>query len=410
MDFAVPQDAQDVAAGLLTFIDRYVAPLEERNRAVLESERDRYGPDGRFVPAVVELRKQVRMASAEAGFYTLFADERLGGGGLDEIALVHIQERLNRHTGPHRPLIHDNVVPSVFTNGLSPILRHLQPELLAKHRDKIASGESTLCFALSEPGAGSDAQRITTRADRTPSGWALSGEKQWITNAAYADLAFVFAVTDPDARDAGRGGITCFLVETSTAGFEVTSQIPVMGHLGSEISTISLVDVEVPAEHVVGEVDRGLRLALGGINKGRLSMSSMCVGLARWAVERAVEYANTREAFGTTIGNHQAVQLKLAEMAMDVYAVKSMVARTAWLVADGRSAVKETSMTKAMATEMLGRVIDSAIQVHGAMGLTNELGLEQALRFARMLRIPDGTSEIQRRTIARRLLSGDTEL
>lgn len=410
MDFAIPQDVQDVADGLLTFLDRYVVPIEERHRDLLESERTRYSEDGRLVPEVVELRRQVRMASAEAGFYTLFADEGLGGGGLDAVALVHVQERLNRHTGPHRPLIHENVVPSVFTNGLSPILHHLRPEVLEKHRDAIASGESTLCFALSEPAAGSDAQAITTRAERTAGGWRLSGEKQWISNAAYADLAFVFAVTDPDARRAGRGGITGFLVDTSAAGFEVTSQIPMMGHLGSEISTISLVDVEVADDHVVGEVDRGLRLAMGGISKGRLSMSSMCIGLARWALEKSVDYANTREAFGTKIGNHQAVQIHLAEMAMDIYAVKALVMRTAWLVSTGVPAVKETSMAKAAATEMLGRVMDSAIQVHGAMGLTNELRLEEGLRFARTLRIPDGTSEIQRRTIARRLLSGDVEL
>lgn len=410
MDFAVPQDVRDIADGLVTFIDRFVVPLEERHRDLLVSERDRFLPNGRLAPEVVELRRQVRLESAAAGFYTLFADEALGGGGLDEIALVHIQERLHRHVGPHRPLIYENVVPSVFTNGLSPILHHLRPEVLAKYQEKIASGESTLCFALSEAQAGSDAQRIATRAERTANGWRLTGEKQWISNAAYADLAFVFAVTDPEKRDAGRGGITGFLVDTCSAGFEVTAQIPLMGHLGSEISTISLDGVEVPEDHVVGELDRGLRLALGGISKGRLSMSSICVGLARWALEQAVEYAKTRRTFGRPIGEHQAVQTHLADMAMDIYAVKSLVARTAWMAASGQPAIKETSMTKALATEMLGRVMDSAIQVHGAMGLTNELRLEEGLRFARTLRIPDGTSEIQRRTVARRLLAGDTEL
>lgn len=410
MDFAVPQDVQDVADGLLTFVDRYVAPLEERNRHLLDSERTLYTPEGRLVPDVVDLRRQVRMASAEAGFYTLFASEELGGGGLDEIALVHVQEALNRHTGPRRPLLHEVVVPSVFTNGLSPLLTHLRPEVLEKHRDRIASGEATLCFALSEPGAGSDATGITSRAVRTANGWRITGEKQWITNAAYADLAFVFAVTDPEAQAAGRGGITGFLVDTASAGFEVTSQIPVMGHLGSHISTVSLAGVEVPEDHVVGGVGRGLRLAMGGISKGRLSMSSMCVGLARWALERAVEYANTRKAFGTVIGDHGAVQHHLAEMAMDIYAVKALVGRTAWLVASGEKAIKETSITKAAATEMLGRVMDRSMQVHGAMGLTNEMRLEEGLRFARTLRIPDGTSEIQRRTIARRLLDGDVAL
>jgi acyl-CoA dehydrogenase len=410
MDFSVPEDARAVASGLLTFVERYVEPLEERNRDLLDSERTRYTSDGRLQPEVVELRRQVRLASAEAGFYTLFADKELGGGGLDAVALVHIQEELHRRIGPMRPLIYENVVPSVFTNGLSPILRHLRPEILAKYHERVASGEATLCFALSEPGAGSDVQRIATRATRTAEGWRLSGEKQWISNAAYADLAIVFAVTDEDAKKQRRGGITAFLVETDTPGFEVTGMIPLMGRLGSEISAISLVDVDVPADHVIGEVDKGLAIALGGINKGRLSMAGICTGLARWALRQAVDYANTRETFGATIGHHQAVQTHLADMAMDIYAVKSLVARTAWMVAASHRVIKETSICKVMATEMLGRVMDSAIQVHGAMGLTNELRLEEGFRFARTLRIPDGTSEIQRRTIARRLLAGDTDL
>lgn len=410
MDFDISSDARDIIGGLLDFVTKYVEPIERENAHLLESERNRYTPEGFFVPEVVALRKQVRMESAEAGFYNIFGDERLGGGGIEPLDLVHVQEALNQHIGPDRPLIRDNVIPSVFTNGLSPILLRLPEETRDKYLDAIASGESTLCFALSEPDAGSDAFAIRTKADRVEGGWQISGVKQWITNAPYADFAMVFAVTNPELAGQRKGGVTCFFVPTNSPGFSVDSVIPLVGHIGSETSIVSLNDVFVPDDHIVGEIDQGLRLALGGINRGRLSMSSSCIGLARWAMEKAVDYSKQRKAFGSPISEHQLIQLKLAEMAMDIYSVKSVVLRTAGLVQQGKPAIKETAITKALATEMCGRVMDSAMQVHGGMGLTNELRIEAGWRHARMLRIPDGTSEIQRRTIAARLLAGDLAL
>ena len=410
MDFDTSSDARDIIGGLLDFITKYVEPIERENAHLLESERNRYTPDGFFVPEVVALRKQVRMESADAGFYNIFGDERLGGGGVKPLDLVAVQEALNQHIGPDRPLIRDNVIPSVFTNGLSPILLRLPEETRDKYLDAIASGESTLCFALSEPDAGSDAFAIRTKAVRVDGGWQISGVKQWITNAPYADFAMVFAVTNPELAGQRKGGVTCFFVPTNSPGFSVDSVIPLVGHIGSETSIVSLNDVFVPDDHIVGDIDQGLRLALGGINRGRLSMSSSCIGLARWAMEKAVDYSKQRKAFGSPISEHQLIQLKLAEMAMDIYSVKSVVLRTAALVQQGKPAIKETAITKALSTEMLGRVMDSAMQVHGGMGLTNELRIEAGWRHARMLRIPDGTSEIQRRTIAARLLAGDLDL
>lgn len=410
MDFTVPPEAEEMARAVLTFIERYVEPIEREHEDLLENERNRYDERGLFVPEVLELKKQVRMASAEAGFYTMFGHEALGGGGLGEIALVHIQEELNRICGPHRPLVHEIVIPSVFTNGLSPILLELKPDVREKYIGGIASGEKTLCFGLSEPGAGSDVQRIRTRAVRDGDEWVINGSKQWITNAPYADYCILFAVTDPEANSNRRGGITAFFVDTTADGFDCSSVIPILGHVGSHIGIVTVEDLRVPEDHVIGTLHNGLALALLGISKGRLSMSAMCVGLARWALEMSIEYAQQRETFDAAIGDHQAIQIKLAEMAMDIYAAKSVVGRTASLVESKQRAIKETSMTKAMCTEMLGRVTDSAIQIHGAMGLTNELRLQEAWRHARTLRIPDGTSEIQRRTIAGRLLAGDHQL
>jgi acyl-CoA dehydrogenase len=226
--------------------------------------------------------KQVRMASAEAGFYTLFGAEELGGGGQDELTLVHVQEELNRVCGPSRQLIHENVIPSVFTNGLSPILLELKPDVRDRYVADIASGEKTLCFGLSEAGAGSDVQRIRTSAVRDGDSWVINGSKQWISNAPYADYCILFAVTDPEANRARKGGITAFFVDTSSEGFECSSVIPILGHTGSRIGIITVEDLRVPDDHIIGTLHQGLALALLGISKGRLSMSSMCIGLARW--------------------------------------------------------------------------------------------------------------------------------
>ncbi|MGH8789604.1 MAG: acyl-CoA dehydrogenase family protein [Cupriavidus necator] len=404
------EEALVVADSLIRFIDREVLPLEREHKALLASERTIYGADGRFTAPVVALRRQVRMRSAELGFYNLFAPEELGGGGLGAQAALAIQEAVNAKYGPARTLIQNVILPSSFTNGLSPVLRHLDPAVLEQYRDGLARGEQTMCFGLSEPDAGSDVFAMKTRAVRDGDHWEVTGTKQWITNAPYADLAMVFAVTDEALARERKGGISGFLVPTSTPGFSVPSVIPTMGHLGAEIGIVTLDKVRVPDSHRLGEVGKGLAVALGGVSVGRLSMAGTCVGLARWALDQALEYAKVRKTFGRPIADHQAIQFMLAESAMDIYAAKCMAQNCAARVDAGEPATKEVSMTKAFATEMLNRVMDRCIQIHGAMGLTNELRLEAGFRLARTMRIPDGTAEIQRRTVAGRLLAGDTAI
>ncbi|OWT59051.1 acyl-CoA dehydrogenase family protein [Candidimonas nitroreducens] len=410
MDFEIDSDTVLFADGLLRFIDQEVVPLEQANRALFENERNLYQEDGRFVPEVRELRRKVRMRSAELGFYGAFAAEELGGLGLGVLANVHVQEQLNHRYGPARKLIQTVVLPSPFTNGLSPVLRHLDPEVFAHYQEGIASGEKTLCFCLSEPDAGSDAFAIKTRAERSGDGWVISGTKQWITNAPYADYAMVFAVTDPELAQQRKGGITGFFVDTSDPGFTVSSVIPTMGHLGAEIGVVVLDQVRVADDHRLGPVGEGLSKALSGVHAGRLSMAASCVGMARWALDLAVDYAKVRRTFGKPIGEHQAVQQLLADSAIDIYAAKNMVQNCAWRIAQGERAIAETSMVKAFATEMLNRVMDRSIQVHGAVGLSNALRLEEGYRLARQMRIPDGTGEIQRRMVARALLRGNCNL
>ncbi|MDN6860144.1 acyl-CoA dehydrogenase [Pseudomonas sp. CAN2814] len=408
MDFTLPSEFEAFGDALIRFVQQEIEPLEKQHAALLHDERNLYTRDGRYAPEVCALRKQVRMKSAEAGFYTALGDESLGGGGLGAQAQVYIQERLNHYAGPPRELVQTVVLPSPFTNGLTPVLKHLRPEVLEPHLEAIASGEKTLCFGLSEPDAGSDVFGMRTRAVRDGEHWVINGTKQWITNAPYADLAMVFAVTDEARARAGKGGITGFFLPTDTPGFSVPSVIPTMGHLGADIGIVSLDNVRVHDSCRLGEVDKGLAVAMDGVNAGRVGMAASCLGMARWALDQALDYAKVRKTFGQPIAEHQMVQAMLAECAMDIYAVKSMVLHCAWLIDEGRPATKEVSIIKASATEMLCRVMDRCMQIHGGMGLTNELRLEAGFRYARTLRIPDGTSEIQRRTIAKRLLAGDT--
>ena len=401
---------KEIIDALFGFVDKAVAPIEQANAALLADDRRIFDERGLMTPEYQAISKKVRELSAESGFYSLYGAEELGGGNLSATGIVAIQEAMHYRYGPERVLVHESVIPSPFTNGLSPLLLKLNEDLLAEKIDAIRAGSATLCFALSEPDAGSDVYNVKTKATPVDEGWVINGQKQWISNAAHATHAFVFAVTDPEQFKARVGGITCFFVDTDTPGFSVDTGIPMMGNRGSNATIISLSDVRVTPKQIVGNEGEAFKLALGGISRGRLTMSATCVGLARWALDKSIEYANTRSTFGKTIGQHQLIQAKLAEMAMEIYLCKSAVLRTAEMVDAGEESVKETSIVKARCTEMVGKVLDEAIQIHGGLGLTNELGLESGYRFARMLRIPDGTSEIQRRTVAKRLLAGETAL
>jgi acyl-CoA dehydrogenase len=410
MDFTIDPDTVAIAEAVLRFVEREVLPLQQRHHDLLGSERTLFDASGRYVPEVLALRQQVRKRSAELGFYTLFGDEKLGGGGQGAQVMAHVQEVLNHHVGPAQPLVQTVVLPSPFTNGLSPVLRHLKPDIFAQYRDGIASGDKTLCFGLSEPDAGSDVFGMKTRAVRDGDEWVLTGTKQWITNSPYADHAMVFALTDPEAAARHKGGVTGFFVDTRAPGFSVPRIINTMGHLGGDTGVIVLDGVRVRDDHRLGEVGRGLAVAMDGVNAGRLGMAASCLGLARWALDQAVDYAKLRKTFGVPIAEHQAIQLMLADSAMDIYAAKTMIQNCAWRLDSGRAATAQVSMVKAFSTEMLGRVMDRSIQIHGGMGLTNELRLEEGYRFARVMRIPDGTGEIQRRTIARQLLTAQADL
>lgn len=401
----IPEEILQTGEALTRFVEQEIVPIETANKRLLASDRTIFDEDGRFTPEVEALKRTVRMKSAEAGFYTMFGPEEIGGSGFGPLASVYLNWKLSAHCGPGRTLIHPVVVPSPFTNGLSPLLTFLDAGLRDQYLPQLGSGEKTLCFGLSEPDAGSDVFNMKTRAVRDGDDWVITGSKQWITNGPYADYAMIFAITDPDLVAQRKGGITGFFVDTTWPGFNVVSTIPIMGHLGAEIGILSFDGLRVPDRYRLGAVDQGLKVALKGVNTGRLGLSATCIGLARWALVQAVDYARVRKTFGQPIGEHQAVQMLLAESASDVYAAETMLVDCALKLERGERALAETSMVKQHCTDAANRVFDRCIQVHGGMGLTNELRLEEGYRFTRSMRIPDGTSEIQKRTVARDMLA-----
>ena len=411
IDFEISEEIREIGNALIKFIDQEVVPLEKEHADLLADPRKMYGPDQRYTDEFLALRKTVRMKSAEAGFYNVFGAEQLGGMDMGPFTAAHLYEIMNEKYGPDRPLIHTVVIPSPFTNGLSPILRFLNPDIIDEVCPSIASGEKTLCCGISEPDAGSDVFNMKTTAVKDGDEWVINGTKQWITNSPYADYCMLFAITDPEAFKKRTGtGISGFFIDTKTPGFTVPSVIPVMGAYGSETGIVSLENVRVHKSRMLGKENQGFKVLMTGVNTGRVGMSASCVGMAKWGLEQSLEYSKTRKTFGQPIAEYQAIQIKLAEMAMNIYAARNMVLHCAWKLEKGEKALKEISIIKAFCTEMLSKVMDEAIQIHGGMGLTNELKIEAGYRYARIMRIPDGTAEIQRRTIARQLLSGDTDI
>nr|NIQ79973.1 acyl-CoA dehydrogenase [Anaerolineae bacterium] len=409
IDFTVPAEIKGILDGLRRFIALEVTPLEQEHADVLNDPRKLYDEKGLLVPAILEARRRLRSKSAEAGYYSMFIPEELGGGGLREIAAFFVWEFLYKELGALSPLVEAQVVPR-FVDAPTAAYLGIR-EAMRPHVQRLVSGEATSCFALSEPGAGSDVWAITTRAVRDADDWVINGRKQWISNAPYADYALLFAVTEAELVRQHKGGITCFLVGTRDGGFEVESVTPIMGHLGSDHGVVNLDGLRVSGEHVVGEENDGFMAAMAGINIGRIVNGARCLGVAEWAFLKALDYSKERVTFGVPLSEHQAIQFMLADCAIEIACARSLGLRAAWKAErNGRSALKDVCMVKAYCVEASQRVIDTAMQIHGGMGLANELRLEEAWKFVRTLRIPDGSSEMQRRTIARQLLRGDLDL
>jgi acyl-CoA dehydrogenase len=418
----IPEDIRDLVkqatTGLTQLVDAEVLPMEQAMGDMLTDERKFFDESGKAVKPVMEARKQVRMKSADAGYYGMFAPESVGGGGIGVRAMVFVEEALYRRYGPGRPLITwakgflSQPTLASFVDGPSHMLVSVSDSVRKEFIPRVASGEKTVCFALSEANAGSDVWGLQTKAKRDGDDWVINGSKQWITNSPYADYAVVFAVTNEEMVKERKGGISAFFVETDAQGYTFDGVLPVMGHAGGDCGSMSFDDLRVPADRLVGVENQGFAIAMFGISEGRTSIAANCIGMCEYALDRSIEYSRQRRSFGSPISEYQAIQFMLADMAIDIYTMKYMVLQTASLIENaqrtGKLPVKEISIAKAYAVEKTQECYDRAIQIHGGMGLTNELPLNEGFRIARTLRIPDGTGEIQRRTIARQMFRGDT--
>jgi acyl-CoA dehydrogenase len=276
-----------------------------------------------------------------------------------------------------------------------------------KYLPKIACGEWTAAFALTEPEAGSDAANIKTTAELNGDHYLLNGRKQFITNGDCAHLFTTLAVTDK--TKGSRGGITAFIVENDMPGFSVGKVEKKMGLNGSFVSELLFDNCVVPKENVIGGeamVGQGFKTAMRVLDKGRLAMGACAVGASQKLLDMSVDYAKQRVQFGKPIGEFQLIQGMLADMATELYAGRQMLYHAACLRDQGKSISREAAMVKLFCTEMACRVADKAVQIHGGMGYMKELPVEMFYRDLRLYRIFEGTSEIQRIVIARDLLKG----
>ncbi|MGD9571855.1 MAG: acyl-CoA dehydrogenase family protein [Thermoleophilia bacterium] len=359
--------------------------------------------EGRMHPAVWEARRDVQRASAAAGLYAPHMPEDAGGLGLTRVECMWVEQLVYRRSG-----LGLGLAALAWTEGPSPNLVHLGPEGRARFLDPLMRAETTCAFANTEPGAGSDVLGMGTRAERDGDEWVITGTKAWITNAHFCDVAQVVAVTDPGA---GGRSLTMFMVDAASAGVRRGADHPTMMDDGLT-GELVLEGVRVPDANRVGEVGQGLALALTWINWRRMCRGGMCAGWGAWLRDRAVARARARTSGGRPIGEHQAVAHMLADIDADVYAARAtslqaqaeLDALGPYAIPLDPEAIRLISLVALVNDEAFFRVADRAVQVHGARGLGRNSPEEKLFRVARNLRIPAGTVEIQRNTIARALL------
>lgn len=402
--FELSEDIKQVRDGIRAFAMAEVIPRHEANRELLDNPRLKYEEDGRLSAPVRQLIKEVRMASAQAGYYHMCVPENLGGSGFGMQAYYVCWEQLFHTCGAQNWLMLYALAHWAF--GPSRLLIKVTERARDEILEPLMTGAKSMCFGLSEPDAGSDAAMIKTKALPDEGGWIINGRKIWISNAPIADYCILFAVTDPTKR----GAISAFMVPTDAPGFEVQRIVKLFGHIGGDEAELRIEDLRVEPWQLVGELHNGFAAALFGVSLGRIYNSARAVGLGRWGIEMALDYAKLREAFGKTISEYQGVTFPLAESATELHAAHLMGLNATKLLDQGEPAIKELSMTKKYSVERGLKAMDRSIQAHGAMGLTNELGLSEAWQYLRIINIADGSNEILNRTIVQRLLKGDTEV
>jgi butyryl-CoA dehydrogenase len=332
---------------------------------------------------------------AALGCYGVAVPEAWGGAGLDYLALSLILEEIAAGDGGTSTVVSVNNCPVC-----SILVAFGNDEQKRRFLVPLARGEMLGAFCLTEPHVGSEASGLRTTARRDGDEYVLDGVKQFITSGRNGDVAIVMAVTD---KAAGKKGISAFLVPTRTPGYTVARLEDKMGQHSSDTAQILFENCRVPAANRLGDEGMGLRIALSGLEGGRIGIASQAVGMARAAFEAALSYAHQRQAFGSPIFGHQAVQFKLADMATQIEAARQLIHHAAALKDAGQPCLKEAAMAKLFASEMAERVCSDAIQVHGGYGYVSDFPVERIYRDVRVCQIYEGTSEVQKILIGRAL-------
>ncbi len=378
MDFELPEDLvalQDVAR-------RFAA--------------DNIAPHARQWDREADIPRELIAKLGEVGFLGIFIPTEYGGAGLGDLAAAVIMEEISRHCGATALLLdaHGALCCAALLIGAN-------KEQRAKYFPPLASGEYLGAWALSESGYGSDAAGLQCKAELDGDSWVLNGEKMWITNGHYAGVYVVMAKTTPEG---GPKGISAFIVERGTPGFEIGPKEDKMGMRGSDTVGLTFDNVRIPKENLCGELNHGFLDAMRVLERGRITIAGMSVGLARGALEEALAYSKERVAFGKPLFAQQSVQFKLADMAMQIDAARLLTYEAGMLSDLGKPCNIAAAMAKLYASEIATQACLDSIQIHGAMGYTKEVPVERLMRDAKLCEIGEGASDIQRMIIARHLL------
>lgn len=381
MNFQLTQEQDMLVESVRSFVEKELLPHEE---AVDRADA---------VPP--ELAAHIRAKALAAGFYAFNMPEEVGGGGLDYLSQALIERELSKVSWA----LH------VFVARPSKILMACKGAQIEDYLLPCVRGEKVDCFALTEPGAGSDANAIKTRAVRDGDDFVINGSKHFISHAGHADFAIVFAVTDTfEHKGRPRNAVTSFLVDCDTPGMTIRRGPKCVSNRGYHTSEIFFDDCRVPASKVLGEVGKGWDVANAWLTAGRVMVAANCVGQAQRALDVSLQWAADRKQFGHAIGTYQGISFKLADMATEIRAAELLALNAAWKMDQGSMTDGDAGMAKLFASEVLGRVADEAVQIFGGMGLMDEGSVERIWRNARIERIWEGTSEIQRHIISRELL------
>jgi acyl-CoA dehydrogenase len=378
MDPDLPEELRLLQTSVRKFVDETLAPHE---REVEEKD---------------EIPRSLIAAMGEAGLFGIGHDEKWGGQGFGKLGYCAAIEQAGRVNACFWNVVGGSAGlcgTAIEIGGPDSVRQRYLPDIF--------SGKKIGAYALSEPGAGSDAGSLKTTARRDGDSYVIDGAKTFITNAPIADVFVIFTNIDPSK---GNKGITAFVVERGTTGLEIGPNDEKMGLHGSTTAQLYFKEMRVPASQRVGEEGQGFRIALGTLDTGRLGLAAHSMGIAQRLLDASAQYAKSRLQFGKPIAVNQAIQWMLADAATEIHAARLMVYDAAARADKGERITQRAAMTKLFATEMLGRVADAAVQIHGGMGYMRELWIERAYRDARITRIYEGTSEVQRMVIAGALL------